>query len=541
MKHQKNKSRRRWNYHAPRFAPEALEAYANRPLNNLDFMKDIPEAELRAEVHALGYRFCMEPWAQPTLACFLIGTEQPAFNFFIDMGGRKTALLLNLFRYRKQRGEATRGLILVPEEIHMTTWTEQAPEHVPDLKLCVLTGSKAERMSLVEKKADLFIINHAGMQVYMSELSKGKRKRVINKDMAEEFVSRFDFMVLDEQHRIKTNTSLLFELIWWLSVRCPFRYGATGTPFGRDPATLWPQFKLIDHGETLGQTLGMFRAAFFDAKQNYWGGIEYTFRPDRIELLNQTIKHRSISYGEHELTALPPRVNLRSLVPLTEEGREYYKRIVDRLREKRGDYRSLDSIYLRMRQCASGFLSLKPEDDDESLERIQVRFPQNPKLDALRALIVDKIAGRKFIVYHHFRFSGRMISDLLDELKIGYAAIRGGMKDVRGEFTRFMMEKKCQALIANTQVGSEAINPQSVCNIEIYFESPEDPITRTQAERRVRRSGQKASHVLIYDLVVKGTIEEKLLQYHREGRNLLKAVMSGDETLIDPEKEEATA
>ncbi len=528
-------------------APEALTAYAARPLDNYDFMKSVPLEELKAEAHDTGYRFCVTQWIHQLVGFLIAATVRPDFLFYYDMGAGKTSMLLNLFRYRKQRGEAKRALILVPEQIHMTTWIEHVPQHTPDLKLCVLTGSKEERFDLLNNKADIFLINYAGLQVYMTELKKIQRKKrwvmaqVLNEDLAINFVEHFDFLIIDEIHRIKTHSSLLFDLIWWLSVRCPFRYGSTGTPFGRDPSTLWPQFKLIDHGATLGETLGMFRAVFFSAKQNYWGGVDYAFRQDQLELLNKTIKNRSISYGENELPELPRRVSMQINVALTEEGQEYYKRIVDRLREKQGDYRSLDSVYIRMRQCASGFLSLKPEDDDESIERIQVRFPVNSKLEALRMLILDRIAGRKFIVYHHFRYSGQMIAELLDELKVGYAAIRGGMPNVRAEFNRFMTEKKCQALVANTQVGSEAINPQSVCNIEIYFESPEDPITRTQAERRVRRQGQKASHVLIYDIVVKGTIEEKLLRYHRKGRNLLKAVLSGDESLIESEEEEVTA
>lgn len=526
----------------PIFAPAALTAYAERPLDNFDFMKAVPKEELAAEVHSLGYRFCIDPWVQQ-LAGFMVATIRPDFLFYYDMGGGKTGLMYNLFRFRRQRGEASCALTIVPESVHMTTWTEQLNEQAPDLKLCVLTGSKEERFTLINRKADMFLINHGGLQVYMAELEKKKKgrgqHRVLNEDMAVSFAEHFDFLILDELHRVKSHDSLLFKMLSWLSWRCPFRYGTTGTPFGRNPERLWPQFKLIDHGATLGETLGLFRAVFFNGKPNYWGGVDYTFRPEQTELLHRVIKHRSLSYTSEELTALPARISLRKAVDLTEEGREYYKRIVDKVKEKRGDYRSLDSAYIRMRQCASGFLSLKPEDDYLSAERIQFRVKNNPKLEALRALVEDRIAGRKFIVYHHFRYSGQMIAELLRELKVNYAEVRGGMKNTPQEFQRFMTDKKCQALIANTQVGSEAINPQSICNIEIYFESPDDPITRNQAERRVRRSGQKEGHVLIYDIVAKGTIEEKLLRYHREGKNLLQAIMVGDESLIDQEEEEA--
>ena len=528
----------------PVIAPAALQAYAERPLDNYDFMKSVPRAELAEEIHSLDYRFCSDPWTHQMAGFMIAAKSRPDFLFYYDMGAGKTKLIYDIFRFRKLRGEATSALIVVPENIHMTTWIEQIKDHAPDLKLCVLTGSKEERFALLNRKADVFLINHGGLQVYMADLVKkkktGNKHRVLNEDATISFAENFDFLILDEIHRVKSHDSLLFKMLSWLSWRCPFRYGLTGTPFGRNPETLWPQFKLIDHGATLGETLGMFRAVFFNGKPNYWGGVDYTFRLEQTALLRRTIKHRSLSYTSEELTELPRRINLLKHVELNEEGREYYTRIINRVKEARGDYRSLNSSYIRMRQCASGFLSLKPEDDEASTERIQFRVKNNPKLEELRMLIEDRIAGRKFIVYHHFRYSGQMIAELLTELKVGYAEIRGGMKNVQGEFRRFMENKKCQGLIANTQVGSEAINPQSVCNIEIYFESPDDPITRTQAERRVRRTGQKENHVLIYDIVVKGTIEEKLLRYHREGKNLLQAVISGDESLIDEEEKEIT-
>jgi len=46
-----------------------------------------------------------------------------------------------------------------------------------------------------------------------------------------------------------------------------------GIPVGRDPQVLWAQFNYCDHGETLGETLGIFRAAFFRAETNYWSGF----------------------------------------------------------------------------------------------------------------------------------------------------------------------------------------------------------------------------------------------------------------------------
>lgn len=511
----------------PRFSAQAGRDYVARPFEDHNWLKEVPHVELVAEVARRGFRLHTPPWTHQ-LACLLLGAKYPHFNFYLDMGAGKTKLMLDLFRWRRARGEVRRGLVVLPERIHVTAWTEQVATHAPDLRVEVLLGTREERYAALRNlTADLYIINHKGLEVYMS--ARAGRRQVLVPAAAAEFAAQFDFLIYEEIHRIKTHTSLLFAACSALSAQCPYRYALTGTPFGRDPAALWPQWQLVDRGETLGPR-ALFRAVFFNAHLNYWAGIEYVFRKDRTELLRRALQHRSIVYAEEELTALPQQLSVRVPVEFSEEGAMYYRRILDRVKELRGDYRSLDSVYIRMRQCASGFLALRTEDGEEE-ERLEVRFRENPKLEALRALITDRIGGRKFIVYHHFIYSGRMICELLDELKVKYASVRGGVRDVQAEFRRFIEEPECRALVANTRMGSEAINPQAVCHIEIYFESPDDPITRTQAERRIRRSGQPAPHVLIYDLVVRGTIEEKLLHYHHEGRTLLKAVLEGKESL----------
>lgn len=524
-------------YKLPVLAQEVIDTYLNRPLDDYEFLKAAPPDELLQEIEQGGYRFVTTPWEQQ-LVCFLIGMHRPAFLYYLAAGGGKTKLIVDLFRYRKQRGEATCGMILVPELLHISPWEEQIPQHAPELKFKILIGSKEERLDALETNADLFIMNYKGLEAYMTSRRKVKKKKseeLINKQMLDEdeavrFVRNFDFFAIDEMHRIRTAGSLLIECLTWLSQQCPFRYGLTATPFGRDPSPLWPQWSIIDHGETLGNPQSMFRGVFFNSKQNWWGGVDYDFRKDMSPQLHRIIKHRSIVYTEEELKQkLPKLVPMKINLDLTPEGQVFYDRIIEKAKEARGSYRSLDSTYIRMRQCVSGFLSLKADADDE---RIEVRFDKNPKLDALTQMLQDSMLGHKFLCYHYFRYSGRMICELLEEHKIKFIWMVGGIKDVLGEFNKFKRLDSVQVAVAQHQVGSEAINPQEVCNREVYFESPDDAITRIQAEKRIKRPGQKSGYVLVYDLVMRNTIEERLLKFQKEGKDLLQAILSGEESLL---------
>lgn len=514
-------------YDLPLIAPGAIDAYLERPAADFDFLKRVPRAELLAHVRDLGFRYVTEP-RNCQLVGNIIGAQQPHFLYYLDMGAGKSKMLLDLIRWRKRRGELQRAIILAPELVHLSSWEDQIAEHAPDLKHVTLLGDRSTRFALIDRKADIYLLNYAGLQVYMSERKSHKQR--LEQDSAAEFASLFNLVLFEEVHRIRSHTSLTFRLCCWMASAAAFRYATTGTPFGRDPMMLWPQFKMVDDGETFA-SLGLFRAAFFSAHKRKFGkkfaGYDFAFREDRASALHRLMRNRSIVYDEQELAHdLPGKSPLRVPVRMTSEQALYYRRIVDRMKEARGDYRSLDNVFTRMRQCASGFLALKA--DDES--RIEVRLDPNPKLEALRQVLCDLPAGDKVLIFHQYTYSGNVIRALLEEMGVGFASLHGGVKDLAAEYRRFLEQRSCWAFVLQNQSGSEAINPQGVCRYSIFYERPDDPIISQQAEKRTYRPGQKRRTFFI-DLTVLGTVEEKLLRYLKEARDIRKAILSGEETL----------
>lgn len=516
------------NARLPVISPRAVTAYLDRPLNSYDFLKTVTKAELADHVRKLGHRFTTDPWHHQ-LVCFIIGAELSNFLYFLKMGGGKSAITLELMRYRKRLGQFSGALVMAPELMHVASWEEQIKTHAPDLQYRLLLGEKNERAVQLRKKADVYVINYAGLQPFMAVhgKKKGKGAMLIEPEKASEFASLFNFLVFDELHRIVNHNALTHDMFRWLSAAAAFRYALDGTPHGRDPTPLFGHFRLVDQGETFGPTLGMFRQAFFTPKKDYWAGLKWTFDKDKTGDLNRIIKNRSISYELDELYDMPRKMPVGIPVHLRGEGLAYYNRILQNVREARGDYRSLGNLYVRMRQCASGFLALRA--DDES--RIEVEFKDNPKLEALHEFLLSR-PDEKVLVFHEFIHSGRQIERMLEQSKIGYASLHGGMKDPGAEYRRFLEERSCRVFVLQNRLGSEAINPQYVCRRAVFYESTDDPKIRAQAEGRVHRPGQKWT-TFIHDMLVKGTVEEKIKRYNQEGTSLLAAVLSGKEDLVE--------
>lgn len=528
------KTRRR-NYAGPLVAQELVSDYLQRELDDFDWVKQVPRMTLNKLVGDFKFSTSYRSFLHQ-LQCFVIGIELPQFLFFQDMGAGKTALMLALFRWHREHSGVKRMLIIVPKEVHLQSWVDEIEIHAPDLTYTILLGHTAERRELVtEWNTDLYLINYPGLGMMMTELeevkgkkgAKKKRKRQIDPKLAKKFASQFGMVVFDESHKIGNSESLTYRECRHFTKHCPFRYALTGTPFGRDPTMLWSQFHVVDNGETLGNTLGLFRAAFFNAKDRYWGGIEYTFDERMKEDLHRLLKHRSIYYQDTDFSDLPPIPPAQRLhVRFSTSAAEQYKNVLRRIKEARGSQEELKNAFVRMRMCTSGFMSVKSDIEG----RLTMYFDENPKLDMLEEMLGDIPHDSKCIIYHEFVLTAKMICKMLDRNKIKYATLSGATKDPMQQMRLFLHDDKVRFMVANNESGSTGINPQSVANYMIFYESPVSPITRKQAVKRIHREGQKR-HVHYYDLVVPKSIDERILDFLAEGEDFFQAIIQGKVSL----------
>lgn len=507
----------------PVILPRVVEAFLSRELEDHSWIKQVSREELYEDIPEGAFH--TDPRLHQ-LACYTLGRFKPQFLFLLDMGAGKTKIILDIFRHRKLAGQAKRLLVLVPSGVNTEGWMEQIAEHTPDLRGLPLLGDKAQRLDLLQEEADVFLLNYDGLQSYMTKLStKKKEGRVLNYNTAHKFARLFDMVVFDESHLIGNKKSLRFRMCNILADEIELRYGMTGTPFGRDPEKLWAQFFLVDRGETLGNTLGLFRAAFFTAKENYWGGIDYTFDKSKEKLLHQMIQHRSIRYNELEFSDMPKvsrQVHRLSFPGTTEE---YYSRVLAELKQAKGDLRATENAFIRMRQVTGGFLRVSDEEGNKS----DVQFYSNPKLEELESILDGVLENEKVIVFHEYITSGGMICSMLDRKKIKYARVGGKVKDPVASMKRFQAREDCRVLVMNFKSGGGAgLNLQKVCKRLVYYESPVSPIVRKQTEKRISGGLRTGKHrVFIHDLVIAGSVDETVLAFLKQGKDLFDAICEG--------------
>ncbi len=212
----------------------------------------------------------------------------------------------------------------------------------------------------------------------------------------------------------------------------------------------------------------------------------------------------------------------RSKLDFTTEQREHYLQAVQGLINAGGKLSEMDNNYHRMRQIVAGYMHWHDEYGEHT-----VRFEHNVKLEMLRLLLEDS-GNSKFVVSHEYTESGKMITEMLDELKIGYEWVWGGTKDKVAALHRFLTDRSKRVWVMNSEVGGTGTDGlQDVVRYLVFYESPTSPITRKQVIKRVHRAGQ-TKRTFIYDLIIKKSIDIRVLEFIAEGNDLHQALVDGE-------------
>lgn len=377
----------------------------------------------------------------------------------------------------------------------------------------------------VRNKDGTVSVTHGGTLSWVFSLKLSKKN-------VDELCQTFDGVILDESssdQAVQYHDSLAFRVCRWLSKKMrsqdlPF-FELSGTPFGRDPTPLWAQMYLVDGGESLGPTLGLFRAAFFKEEENYFGGPDYEFREKMSPTLHRLLAHRSVTVEADE-ASLPPVVPRTREIVLPREAAEYCEVAKEAILAARGNYQETKNAFLRMRQISSGFLGYT---DDETGARAKFAFDENPKLESLISRIRSVAGKYKVVVFHEFIYSGDRIAAELDKLKIGYARAGSGTKSrVKEERLRFTRDDDCRVFILSNRMA-QGPNLQ-IAKYAEFYETPVDPKARKQARRRVERQHSMHDRVFVTDYVVRGTYDRRVLDHLAEGKDLFDAIIRGRET-----------
>lgn len=457
-------------------------------------------------------------------ASFLIGTSIGRFAFFLDTGMGKTLLAIALQRYfrklKKMRGFA---LVLVPNRANKYEWKREVKKHSPKTTVTVLAGSSIRKWEQLDGCTSHIVVEtFAGlsrMLTKMGKTKKGKNKLKFNRTLVKRLVAMMSMLVMDESTLVKNKRSLAFRFCAHASKHIDYVFAMTGTPFGADIEDLQAQMFIVDKGHTLGETLALFRGAFFDEIEGPWR-TEYRFNKKKERMLHEYLAHSSITY-EADKADLPKLVVVPNYVSLSKGAQQLYDEAKEKLIAAHGNFEEQKNAFMRMRQLSSGWIGYK---DDELGRRAQFEFSPNPKLDLLIAKIQEVPKDKKIIVFHDFVFTGSMIGRELDKLNIKWLRINGATSDAEDVLAQFDRDKTVQVLLLNNAAGGFGLNLQ-IAQYGMFYEPPLSLIMGKQTVKRFHRQFSKHKTVFRYDFITRGTYDQQILDNHAAGRKIFDAII----------------
>jgi len=172
------------------------------------------------------------------------------------------------------------------------------------------------------------------------------------------------------------------------------------------------------------------------------------------------------------------------------------------------------------------------------LEKARNLDPADPKLEALRNIIIDKqrLPNNKVMLFSSFRHTLRYIFEHLkaDGFRVGM--VHGGTLDEdRVEFrNRFKMkpdETECIDILLFSEIGCEGLDYQ-FCDCIVNYDLPWNPMRIEQRIGRIDRKGQKSETIAIFNLITPGTVDADIYERCLTRIGVFNNALGGSEEIL---------
>jgi superfamily II DNA or RNA helicase len=425
-----------------------------------------------------------------------------------DMGLGKTVQTLALLSKLKEKKDLTTSLLVVPVTT-IPNWSSELERFAPKLTFARHIGAGRNRNFEDFGEYDILITSY---QTLCRDIEKWQEKEL-------------DYLILDESQNIKNAKSQSFKAIKLMNAR--HRLSLSGTPVENNSTELWAQMDALNPG-----LLGSLN----EFTRNFARPIESGGDTEKAKLLRDMVFPFILRRKKEDvLKDLPPKEEIILYAEMEPRQQKIYetlrkamKKDIEKLlsEDQTGDsnngsinkhYMPILAAMLKLRQIA-----LFPQ-----LVNDRYRGTPSCKFDMLRDYIMEIFEeGHKVLLFSQFVQTLSIIRGYFDEEKINYSYIDGQTKNRAAEIKKFQEKKDVPLFLISLKAGGVGIN-LTAADYVILFDPWWNPAVENQAIDRAHRIGQQ-NKVIVYRLIVKNTIEEKILELQKKKKSLADSLISDD-------------
>ncbi|MCK9899924.1 DEAD/DEAH box helicase [Frankia sp. Cpl3] len=421
-----------------------------------------------------------------------------------DMGLGKTVQSLALICHARETDPALPPFLIVAPTSVVTNWASEAARFAPTLRVAVVTDTLRRRggtLADLVGAADVVVTSYTLFRL----------------DIEAYAAASWAGLMLDEAQTVKNHQAKAYQCARLLPA--PFKLAVTGTPMENNVMELWSLLSITAPG------LFPNRTRFHDY---FARPIEKQGDAERLGQLRRRIRPLMIRRTKEQVAPELPEKQEQILdVDLHPRHRRIYQTHLQRERQKVlgliGDMNRNRFTILRS-LTALRQLSLHAGLVDDAHDELP-----SAKIDVLLEQLRDVAdGGHRALVFSQFtRFLGR-VQEALDADGIEHCYLDGATRDRAAVLRRFK-EGQAPVFLISLKAGGSGLN-LTEADYCFLLDPWWNPATEAQAVDRTHRIGQ-TRNVMVYRLVARDTIEEKVMALKARKAGLFSGVMdSGDFT-----------
>ncbi|KAL7415636.1 SNF2 family N-terminal domain-containing protein [Mrakia frigida] len=416
-----------------------------------------------------------------------------------EMGLGKTLQTISFLGYLKFH-QGTKGphLVVVPKST-LQNWDREFHKWVPGFDTVILQGTKDERAEIINNK-----LLPGDFDVCITSYEMCLREKATFKKF------QWEYIVIDEAHRIKNADSLLSQIVRVFNSRG--RLLITGTPLQNNLQELWAllNFILPDVFSSSEDFDAWFQMRGDNDQDAVVKQLHKVLRPFLLRRVKADVEH-----------SLLPKKEINIYVGMTEMQRKWYRMILEKDIDavngaggkKEGKTRLLN-IVMQLRKCCNHpylFDGAEPGPPYTTDEHIIQNAGKMVILDKL--LTSMKAKGSRVLIFSQMSRVLDILEDYMMFRNHQYSRIDGGTNHedritAIDEYNAPGSEKF--AFLLTTRAGGLGINLVTA-DVVVLFDSDWNPQADLQAMDRAHRIGQ-TKQVYVFRFITENAVEERILE-----------------------------
>lgn len=446
--------------------------------------------------------------------------EHGAAGLFLDPGLGKTSITLAACKVLKSVDMFLGALVVAPLRVAVSTWGSELQKwsDFAGLSMGILHEETAKKSMerVLQEDHDIYVINYEGLSKLFARRRVGKVWKYELTPLGKLLMTKVDTLVWDELSKMKNSATLRYTLIKPHIKKFARRWGLTGSPASNGLEDLFGQCYVLDEGRTLGQFVTHYRAAYF----NEVGPYVYVLKIGAEEQIYERLRPLVLRMDAEDYLTLPKELNHTIKLDLPPKVRKQYEELETEfltiIEDEIITAPNAATAKNKCRQLCAGAVYAPDIDPVTGVPRNGRGGPRpwallhDLKIDALRDL-VDELQGQQLFVAYEFKH------DLERLLKAfpGTPFIGGGVNTKRGkEIEDAWNAGEVRLLFGQPASVGYGLNLQGAdggAGHVAHFTPTWDFELYDQFNRRVRRQGNSSSHLHIYQIVIRDSVEDSVV------------------------------